>query len=146
MSNPYQYQPEEVLIPEFLAEYEQIRGDLFESLVFLHTNLQLIEQILDFRWQFYQGPSALFTFFAQNLYEYSVVITHRVWNDQSNDAVTIKRFRNLVEKNIKDEFRHAFHIHLRELRPTRKKTQPRFRANKSTEACSLCSSPRVFPF
>jgi hypothetical protein len=108
--------PEQVLRPEGLDEYRQGAEVLSEQLVYLHSNVALLEQMSRFPMRFYDAPEALLEFLAANLFEYSLVIVHRIWHDTDQDSFTLRRWRDFTAQAIKPEYSDALHKRLRQVR------------------------------
>ncbi len=91
---------EDVLDPAVLDEYRQAKAVILQSLVTLSTNLSMIRQMDSFPVEFYQGPRSLLHYLTAMLYQYTIVIAHRLWGD--SDGFTLRNFRNLVMRSVVD--------------------------------------------
>ena len=81
--------PEEVLQPSRLAEYQRKMRIFADELVYLHTNLSLLQQIADFDFTLFQAPVTLFAYVRRNLISQCVLIVTRLWGDKQKHVLTL---------------------------------------------------------
>lgn len=119
MADPYALDPEDVLEPDAVDEYERIQGVVRDDLIRLHTNLEMLNQMREFRWDLFQGPTGFFQMIRGTLVNHSIVIAYRAWSDygRGGDNITLQNLRNLVMTSIREEYREAVQDRLREVEP-----------------------------
>lgn len=109
--------PEEALRAEFIEEYRQNMDFFYYHLVELHTNIYIIDKILQF-------PFKLFTshderiFFRQvvvNFFDICLLTITKLIKDQGEDIYTLDKHKtNLLTKYLKPEYQDAYKERLRE--------------------------------
>jgi len=113
----------EVLKEDIWQEYEDGMS-LFhlQQLVPLNVNTFLLNKLLNFPFGLISTSLDEYSFFritADNLYQNSLLIITRTVQDQGGrgkTAYTIKDFKNLLLKHVRDEYRHDFQSLLRQQR------------------------------
>lgn len=110
---------EDALRETALDEYKNLIEVLEGSLVYLNTNLAILKQLSTFRSDLFLGMTNAFLYFCwQNMYQYSVLICRRLWND--SNGIDLKTLQSFVFENIKCEYKLLLQDRLRALKPEQK--------------------------
>jgi hypothetical protein len=111
---------EQVLLPEALPEHERLQTALWDHLVRLENNVALLEDLISVPGTKLLGSGRrVLPWIGQNLYEYTIIVVWRLWDDNDPGSITLKRLRRVISEGIHAEFRDAFHRRLREIKPPR---------------------------
>ena len=91
--------PKDVLKPEFREAYHKRHKDLYDRLVHVDTSLQILETITGYGFPLSRiyGPHGYFWYWVWRNFLYTcTVMLHALTSDQSKDALTLPRFKNLI--------------------------------------------------
>lgn len=110
--------PDEVLVDEFLPEYNTGMQFCHLQLVHLNANIYILDQVLRFPFRiFVPGDRSLFfRFVFENFFYASLLIITRLAADQGAEFFTLPRFKNKIRFAVKGSYRDVFDELLREVR------------------------------
>jgi len=113
-------QPEDVIKPEHLKEYERLREDLHERLLTLRNTVFVLQEIAAFPFEDLVDPDKLcfWRLVYWNSVEYMHILIYGLVSDTGPDANTVSRFKNRVLTEwIKDEYKEDFKALLKKVKP-----------------------------
>jgi hypothetical protein len=110
--------PSEILEPSSLQHYEESLGLIWRELVRLNSCLFVLDKLLEFPSTLFLDPGreTFLTLAKLSLFESSLLIISKLVTDPGPDVLTIRRFKNRVREQIKEEYRKSFDHHLKENR------------------------------
>jgi len=112
--------PEDIICPEHFGEFSLCMSVFSDDLTFLHTNLNLLKQIMSFDADLFEAPKAFILFFSSNLVTESIVIICRLWYDLEYRAFPLNKFSNWVlNKAVRSSFKKEFQARLSRNKPSK---------------------------
>ena len=116
--------PNEVVNPSFLEEYEKQIGIFKDDLIYLHTNLNFIRQINEFDHELFQSPIGLWQYLTNGFFTYSLLIICRLWADSNKKTITLDKFaKQLLKRGIKPIYRKELKERINEATPEQEKKE-----------------------
>lgn len=102
----YQLKPETAINKRSFKKYT-VQIEVFRNeLVRLHSNLSLLNQLIEFDVTFFHGPRALISYLTQILMTDCVLICTRIWKDKPRKSLTLDKFKDWFLKSaIRPEYR-----------------------------------------
>lgn len=98
--------PEDVLKKEFLEQYKELHEDIWQRLIYVHTNIIILEKIESFPFwdRFYPPHENIFwSMVYQNFMYASIVMLHALTDDNGSDTHTLLKFKNKILANMKED-------------------------------------------
>lgn len=101
----------------YLNEYTETMSFFAGELEKFCINKYIIEKIRDFPFYLFGDveENIFFNAVTNTFFEMCIIIAHKLSNDKSKDAYTIKKFQNEISINIKEEYSKQFSSHLKEI-------------------------------
>jgi len=96
--------PEDVIKPEFLEKYKELREDIWFRLSHINTTITILEKILQSPLQYFQQSETVFwRTVCWNSVWASVVLIHALTNDKNKYTYTLRRFKyDILHNWLKD--------------------------------------------
>lgn len=101
----------DVIIPEYLKDYEDGMAFFYSELITINTNIFIINKIRKFQFDLFCTPDdcTFFHMVINNFFEYSLIIISRLFKDTGKDCYTLPKFTNkIISKYIKPEYKIEF--------------------------------------
>jgi hypothetical protein len=113
-----QLSAQNVLVEGSLPEYERGMEFFYRELVFLNTDIFIIEQILQFPLSLFAGPDNTIFFgrVVDNFLNSDLLIVTKIATDNGPDLYTIRGFRNRIFQLVRPEYQMVFRDLLRRSR------------------------------
>lgn len=84
---------EEALRPEAFKEHERLKTALWDHLVRLENNVSVLEDLVSFPGLNILGSGRrVLDWMGTNLYEYTIIVVWRLWDDTDARSVTLAGF------------------------------------------------------
>lgn len=101
--------PSEILEPSSLETYEETLNLIWQQLVRLNSILFIMDKLLDFRSDLFLGlgKETFLTLVKISLSESSLLIISKLTTDTGTECLSIRRFKNWVREQVKEEYREA---------------------------------------
>lgn len=101
----------EIILSEYLKNYEDAMKFFYSELVTLNTNIFIINKVREFPFDLMCTPDncTFFYMVINNFFEYCVIIMSRLLKDTGSDSFTLPIFKNrIINEYIKPDFKIAF--------------------------------------
>jgi hypothetical protein len=110
--------PKDLLNDDAFEEYDSGMGFFFSELVDLNTIIYLAEQIVAFPFDLFatRDNQTFFSMVLASFHDSAILAITRLVTDQKGDLFTLIRFKNRVRELVKEEFRPAFELRLKNAR------------------------------
>lgn len=102
--------PEDVLKPDFLQQYNELHQDIWHRLIQINTNIQILETIQKFPFHriYYPKENIFWESVYWNFLYTSVALIHTLVTDAGNGEHTLMRFKNRVRPWLVDSEKPAY--------------------------------------
>jgi hypothetical protein len=111
----------DVLREGAIEEHEKLKKALWDHLVRLENNVAILEDLVNFRGlKMLRSAGRVVDWMGQNLYEYTLLVVWRLWDDRDRRSITLKRLRRLMWDGAREEFREALTVRFHALLPPRR--------------------------
>lgn len=111
--------PEEVFVNDFLPTYTQLHQDIWDRLISVDANLQILETIGRFPLHHLYAPQSniFWTMVFWNFVHMSVILLHSLVSDKTKNAHTLPKFRNIVLNHLRtDSLIFAYRKRLKQIK------------------------------
>lgn len=103
----------EILEPASVDEFWRLDNQIWNDLVQAHTNLALIRKSREYPRTLLRGAGPFVAYQEFQWFELSVIVLHRILNDQSGDALSFAYLRRFAREHVRAEFKEEFRWRLR---------------------------------
>ncbi len=111
----------EAINQSYLEEYNSHIAVFRDDLIYLHSNLHFVGQIIEFDLELFEAPTAFLQYLANRFITEGILIITRLWEDKPSDAMTLDKLSKwLLDYGIKPNYRREFHERLNAAKPSAK--------------------------
>lgn len=105
----------EILVPDYLSQYQQGIDVIWNQLVSLHSNIFVLNRLLDFRDDLFLDPhhETFFPLIKRSLLEGCLLGISKLLNDSGKGTLNLENFKNQIREWVKPVYEDSFQQSLR---------------------------------